>query len=161
VLRIARRAALVAALAATFVGVPLAIAAPASAATSTTTLESQVMSLLNTQRVAHGCAPLRTDSRLRSAARAHSLDMVQKAYFSHTGSDGSNFVTREVRAGYPSAAASAENIAWGYSASSLVTAWMNSPVHRTNILDCASRAGGVGMAYSGSTPYWTHDFGRS
>jgi uncharacterized protein YkwD len=161
VLRIARRAALVAALATAFAGIPLTLATSASAATSPTTIENQVMSLINKQRVANGCTALRTDTRLRNAARAHSADMATRSYFSHTGSDGSNFVTREVRAGYPSTSASAENIAWGYNAATLVTSWMNSPTHRTNILNCASKAGGIGVAYKGTTPYWTHDFGRS
>src|SRR3954454_15983694 len=58
VLRIARRAALVAALATAFA--PLAIATSASAATSPTTIENQVMSLINKQRVAKGCTALRT-----------------------------------------------------------------------------------------------------
>jgi uncharacterized protein YkwD len=87
--------------------------------------------------------------------------MVTKNFFSHTGSNGSTFVTRAVRSGYSQA--SAENIAWGYRiANDVVTAWMNSTVHRTNLLNCANRAVGVGVARKADgTPYWTQDFGRS
>jgi len=124
-------------------------------------VEAQVIALTNQQRGANGCAALRTDGRLTAAARAHSTDMVTRDFFSHTGSDGSDFVTREARAGY--SAASAENIAWGWSTADVVVReWMNSPGHRANILNCGNVAVGVGLAKkSDGTPYWTQDFGRA
>jgi uncharacterized protein YkwD len=124
-------------------------------------LEDQVLTLVNRTRVQNGCGALRSDDRLRAAARAHSLDMVAYNNFSHTGHDGSTFVDRANRAGYT--AASAENIAWGFStADSVMTAWMNSPGHRTNILNCTSVATGIGVARKADgTVYWTEDFGRS
>ena len=40
-----------------------------------------------------------------------------------------------------------------------MNAWMNSPGHRANILNCGFRNIGVGLAYdSKHTPYWTQDF---
>jgi uncharacterized protein YkwD len=125
--------------------------------------EAEVVRLTNVERNANGCASLRVDDRLTIAARAHSADMVAARYFSHTGSDGSNFVAREVAAGYPRRGASAENIAWGYrTPKDVVSGWMHSPGHRANILDCGSVAVGVGLAYNaGGAPYWTQDFGRS
>lgn len=79
--------------------------------------------------------------------------------FSHTGRGGSNFITRSKAAGY--ARPSAENIAWGYrSAEDVVDAWMRSPGHRENILNCRSKTVGVGAVYSQSgAPYYTQDFG--
>lgn len=164
------RAAAVAALVAAPI---LAVAGPAFAGGSATSgsksvavdkvaYENQVVALTNAQRKAHGCGALRIDSRLVRAARAHSADMVQQGYFSHTGSDGSNFVAREVGAGYPKKGPSAENIAWGYrTPQDVVTGWMNSPGHRANILNCGSVAVGVGLAYTaGGSAYWTQDFGR-
>ena len=38
-------------------------------------------------------------------------------------------------------------------------AWMNSPGHRANILNCRYRHLGVGVVYDGRTPYWTQEFG--
>ena len=124
--------------------------------------EAEVGRLINVERVKRGCSALRTDGRLAKAARAHSSDMVRSSYFSHTGADGSTFVTREVAAGYPRNGASAENIAWGYrTPQDVVTGWMNSPGHRANILDCSSIAAGVGLFYASSgAAYWTQDFGR-
>jgi uncharacterized protein YkwD len=38
-------------------------------------------------------------------------------------------------------------------------AWMNSPGHRANILNCGLKNIGVGLAYNTKhTPYWTQDF---
>ncbi|UWZ36276.1 CAP domain-containing protein [Dactylosporangium roseum] len=136
--------------------------APTPAApTDYSVLENQVVTLTNNYRTANGCGALRIDSRLVTAARAHSTDMVSKDFFSHTGSDGSNFVQREARAGYTTGA-SAENIAWGYrTPQDVVNAWINSSGHRANILNCSSVAVGVGVAYKADgTPYWTQDFGR-
>ncbi|MEU8813653.1 CAP domain-containing protein [Actinoplanes sp. NPDC048796] len=161
--RFVRRAVVTAALAAvpTLFGAP-AFAAATAAPTTPAAYEAEVVKLTNAQRTAHGCQALRTDARLTTAARAHSTDMVKQGFFSHTGSDGSNFVTREVRAGYPRNGAAAENIAWGYrSPQQVVTGWMNSSGHRKNILNCANTAVGVGLAYTaGGAPYWTQDFGR-
>jgi uncharacterized protein YkwD len=163
--RVAASVALLTAAFGASAAVSVVTAAPASAAvswtTADTTIENQITRLVNTKRAAAHCAPLRTDERLRTAARKHSADMVTKNYFSHTGSNGSTFVTREQAANYW--AASAENISWGYSTpTAVVTAWMNSPVHRTNLLNCASKAVGVGVARKANgTPYWTQDFGRS
>ncbi|WP_433211305.1 CAP domain-containing protein [Dactylosporangium sp. CS-047395] len=137
--------------------------APVTKAPTTTPsdLETQVVTLTNNYRTANGCGALRIDTRLVAAARAHSTDMVTKNFFDHTGSNGSNFVQREVAAGYTTGA-SAENIAWGYrSAQDVVTGWINSPGHRANIMNCSSVAVGVGVAYKADgTPYWTQDFGR-
>jgi uncharacterized protein YkwD len=87
--------------------------------------------------------------------------MVARNFFSHTGSNGSTFVTRLAQAGYTTGA-SAENIAWGYrTPDEVVTGWMTSPGHRANILDCKSVAVGVGLVLAADgTAHWTQDFGR-
>jgi uncharacterized protein YkwD len=134
--------------------------APASAATSTdTSSEARVVKLTNDARAKQGCAAVRTDSRLTTAARAHSLDMVKRNYFSHTSPDGTTFVTRAKVAGYTSPIG--ENIAWGYrTPEAVMTAWMNSSGHRANILNCKAKAVGVGLARKADgTPYWTQVFG--
>ncbi|GIH04464.1 hypothetical protein Rhe02_25310 [Rhizocola hellebori] len=125
-------------------------------------MEDTVTALINKKREGTCNSPLRTDERLRKAARAHSADMAKKDYFSHVSQDGSSFVDRIARTGYPRGSAASENIAVGYtSAKAVVDGWMNSEGHRKNIMNCASKAVGVGLAYRGNTPYWTQDFGRS
>jgi uncharacterized protein YkwD len=121
---------------------------------------AEVVRLVNVARAAAGCGVLRVDSRLTTAARLHSEDMARQGYFSHTSLDGRTPWDRMEAQGY--AAGSGENIAAGHAtAAAVMDGWMNSPGHRANILDCASRAIGVGLGYGGAYgTYWTQDFGR-
>lgn len=136
--------------------------APASTKDKITTMEDEVTSLINRERTRAGCGTVKTDERMRAAGRAHSADMANNDYFSHTGRDGSSFVDRLARAGYPKEGAAGENIAYGYStAQAVVNGWMNSDGHRRNILNCSAKSTGVGLAYRGSRPYWTQLFGRA
>lgn len=123
-------------------------------------LQAEVVRLVNVARADAGCSPVRVDSRLTTAARLHSEDMARQAYFSHTSLDGRTPWDRMRAQGYLSG--SAENIAAGQkTAAAVMTAWMNSPGHRANILACSSRAIGVGVGYGGPYgTYWTQDFGR-
>lgn len=120
---------------------------------------NQVVKLVNEQRADAGCQPLRTDSRLVAAAAEHSEDMAVRDYFDHNTPDGVTPWTRIENEGYDQP--SAENIAAGQpTPDAVVTAWMNSPGHRANILNCDSHATGVGFYRGGSYGYyWTQDFG--
>lgn len=134
---------------------------PATPSGKVLAAEDEVLRLVNLERDKAGCGSLRMDSRLRKAARDYSALMAAKKWFNHTSPDGSSFVDRIERAGYPRYYAAAENIAYGYrDAAAVMKGWMNSSGHRRNILDCSYKAIGVGLAYRGSTPYWTQDFGR-
>jgi uncharacterized protein YkwD len=140
-------------------------ATPATARTTARPLsgnssyEAQVVTLVNQQRSAAGCAALTVDSRLTAAARGHSQDMAQRNYFDHNTPEGVTPWTRITNAGYHFSTA-AENIAEGQpTPAAVMDAWMNSPGHRANILNCALRNIGVGLAYNARhTPYWTQDF---
>ncbi|MFC4070095.1 CAP domain-containing protein [Actinoplanes subglobosus] len=143
-------------------GAATMIASPAEAAPVKPTeqaLQTEVNRLVNVERTKGGCTALTVSAQLTAAARDHSAWMARTGTFSHTGSGGSSFVTRSEAAGY--ASPSGENIAWGYrTASDVVSGWMNSPGHRANILNCRSKAVGVGVVHSASgTPYYTQDFG--
>jgi uncharacterized protein YkwD len=141
---------------------PAPTAPSTGTATKSSALEAEVVRLTNVERAKAGCSALHIDDRLVTAARAHSTDMIKANFFDHTGSNGSDFVQREVAAGYPKNGASAENIAYGYrTPAEVMNGWMHSAGHRENILDCESTAVGVGLAMSPSgTAYWTQDFGR-
>jgi uncharacterized protein YkwD len=132
---------------------------PASGTSQIVRLENEVTAIVNQERARAGCGAVHTDERLRTAARGHSADMAANNYFSHTGQDGRSPWDRARQAGYEQA--SGENIAFGQrTPADVMAAWMNSPLHRANILNCASKAIGVGLAYRGNTPYWTQLFGR-
>jgi uncharacterized protein YkwD len=156
---ISRYLAVLAFLPALLVGL-VVTAAPANAAVvSPLTMQADIMKLTNQQRVKAGCKALRPDAHLMLAARTHSAWMAQTGTFSHVGRNGSTFDARIRTAGY--ANPRSENIAWGYrTGATVVTAWMQSPGHRANMLDCTAKAVAVGVVYSANgTPYITQDFG--
>ncbi|GIE80688.1 hypothetical protein Aph02nite_66380 [Actinoplanes philippinensis] len=157
-----RRLAVTALLAPAAAGAMTMIATPAEAApakASEQALQTEVNRLTNIERTRQGCAALKVNAQLTTAARGHSAWMARTGTFSHTGSGGSSFVARARATGYGQP--SAENIAWGYqTAASVVEGWMRSPGHRENILNCKSKSVGVGVVLSANgTPYYTQDFG--
>ncbi|MEY9925805.1 uncharacterized protein YkwD [Catenulispora sp. GP43] len=122
--------------------------------------EAEVVSLTNDQRAAHGCPALRDDPRLRTAAIGHSVDMRARGYFDHDTPNGVTPWARIEARGYSDP--SAENIAMGQpTPQAVVEAWMNSAGHRANILNCSSKAIGVGVQFGPDGPWWTQDFGYS
>lgn len=118
--------------------------------------EEQVAVLVNEQRAANGLAPLTLNASLSNAARAKSQDMHDNNYFSHTSPTyGSPFdMLKAFGISYRSAG---ENIAMGYSTpQAVMSAWMNSPGHRANILNASYTQIGVGYVADGN--YWTQEF---
>jgi uncharacterized protein YkwD len=113
----------------------LLMVAPAEARPSDTVVE--VMSMINAQRLAHGCAPLQYDEKLAQAAERESRDMATKHFYSHTEPDGTTPGIRVKEAGYTYQMIG-ENIDVNTdSPQDAVTAWLNSPGHLANILTCA------------------------
>ena len=116
----------------------------------------QVLALVNQERAAAGCGPLVADSRLAAVAAAHSADMRDQGFFDHTNLAGLSPFDRAEAAGVP---ARAENIARGQGdAAAVMSAWMDSAGHRSNILDCGLTRLGVGIADGGGGPWWTQLF---
>jgi uncharacterized protein YkwD len=131
--------------------VPVAAAEPADPS-----LEGQVLALVNTERAAAGCGALVADAALASVARGHSADMRDRGFFDHVNPDGLDPFDRATRAGLT---ARAENIAYGQpDPAAVMTAWMNSPGHRANILNCGLSRLGVGIAQGAGGPWWTQLF---
>jgi uncharacterized protein YkwD len=122
-------------------------------------LMSEVVTMTNQQRDANGCGPLTVDNELTVASVRQSLYMARTGLFSHVWRDGTTFVARSHAAGYGQP--SGENIAWGYrTAAEVITAWMASPSHRENILNCGAHSIGTGVAYGvNGLPYYTQVFG--
>jgi uncharacterized protein YkwD len=127
------------------------------AASADAQMETEVVHLVNEQRVKVGCDPLRVDPRLAQAAEAHSSDMAERDYFDHTTPEGVTFRDRIRSAGF-SNPGTAENIARGQrDARQVMAGWMGSAGHRANILNCDFSFLGVGLHEDGM--YWTQDFG--
>jgi uncharacterized protein YkwD len=121
----------------------------------------QVLALVNAERAKAGCNPVALDSRLTRAAAGHSQDMAAHDYFAHDSQDGTTFDKRITATGYTRPRS--ENIAAGQpTPAAVMDAWMNSPGHKANILDCSTTQMGLASARGGSYGiYWTQDFGTA
>ncbi|HVP20383.1 MAG TPA: NBR1-Ig-like domain-containing protein [Anaerolineaceae bacterium] len=126
---------------------------------------SQVLALINGARSSNGLNALTLNPKLAAAAQAHSKDMACNDFVDHVGSDGSTWFTRIKAQNYKYSYAS-ENIyvgnpAFGGDPQGAFTWWMNSQVHRDNILSPKITEIGIGYAfYDKSTygGYYTVDF---
>lgn len=112
--------------------------------TKMTNDEKEVFDLINKQRTQNGLSSLKENSELQRVARIKAQDMVNNNYFSHTSPTyGSPFdMMKSFKISYNTAG---ENIAGNSSNSSAVTAWMNSPGHRANILNGSFNQTGIGV----------------
>ncbi|MFF6777101.1 sigma-70 family RNA polymerase sigma factor [Streptomyces sp. NPDC012637] len=119
---------------------------------------AQVIELANAERAKAGCGPLTEHSLLTRAAQGHSDDMAARDFFDHTNPDGADPGDRVTAAGYRWSTYG-ENIAKGQrTPADVMEAWMNSPGHRANILNCSFKEIGIGIHTAGG-PYWTQVFG--
>jgi uncharacterized YkwD family protein len=123
------------------------------------TLESQVITLVNKERAKRGLQSLKRGSTCSYVARLKSQDMINKGYFSHTSPTYGSPFTMMQHFGLKFSAAG-ENIAYGQpTAAAVMNAWMNSAGHRANILSPSYTYIGVGAAKnSKGTIYWTQEF---
>lgn len=117
----------------------------------------QVVTLVNKERTKCGLKELKLNEKLYDKAMIRSKEITK--YFAHTRPDGTDCFT--VIEGIDCWTAG-ENIAAGQrTPQEVVTAWMNSPGHRANILNGSFTDIGVGLVYNASLPYgyyWTQIF---
>lgn len=126
---------------------------------TTTAQENEVIRLVNVARSNAGLELLTANWQLSRVARYKSADMAQNAYFGHTSMNyGSPFQMMESFGLNFSAAG--ENIAYGQSTpQEVMNDWMNSPGHRSNILNPTYTQIGVGLAKDNNgVCYWTQEF---
>ena len=120
------------------------------------TLERQMLALINQERGARGLDPVQLELRLNDAAEDHSTWMLNRDVFSHTGVGGSSARDRMEDAGFQFSGSWtwAENIAWqsergaaglGDDVANLHQSLMNSPGHRANILNPNVTVVGIGV----------------
>jgi hypothetical protein len=96
---------------------------------------SKLVELANKERIAQGLSPLVINQQLVEAAEKKAIDMLNKDYFAHTSPNGLTPWYWLDKVGYKYAAAG-ENLAKDFTDSEYVNdAWMDSPLHRANILN--------------------------
>jgi len=111
-----------------------------------TVLPAVVVDLTNQERQSLAAAPLQRNSALDEAARLKAEHMVQEGYFAHYSPTGVTPWHWFAEAGY-SFVHAGENLAIHFSDShEVISAWMNSPTHRDNIVDPKYLEIGVGTA---------------
>ncbi|MFJ9007266.1 CAP domain-containing protein [Streptomyces canus] len=119
---------------------------------------AEVLRLVNAERANVGCSPVAANSALADLAGAFSKAMADQGFFDHTDPSGATPWDRAAQAGITSLGG--ENIARGQSdPAAVMEAWMNSPGHKANILNCDFKTLGVGVVFGSGGPWWTQDFG--
>lgn len=114
---------------------------------SLTADELETFNLINQQRANNGLAALKVDGELQRVVRIKAQDMVNNNYFDHNSPTyGTPFnMMKNFGITYKTAG---ENIAGNSSNSGAVTAWMNSPGHRANILNSSYNYTGLAVVSS-------------
>ena len=120
--------------------------------------------LINAYRKQKGLKPLKLNSALTEAAKAHSRDLAKWDRISHYGSDGSNPWDRVKRAGY-NAKVAAENVGTGQaSLAEVIKGWQASPGHNKNLLLADVEHMGIALVQDPRTEFktfWTLVVGAS
>jgi len=123
------------------------------AASANSSVEAEVISLVNDERVAQGLAAYSVDSRLRAAARVHAADMACNHFTSRTGSDGSSVRDRVEAQGYTWSWIGENYYVGGSGAQTAFDWWMNSTAHRNNLLSPNYTQFGLGYMYDADSDY--------
>jgi uncharacterized protein YkwD len=107
-------------------------------------MERQIVELTNIYRQQNGVKPLENDYWLSLLAQNHSKDMAIENYFSHESPSAGNLSERLKSLGIEHKKAG-ENIATNYvDAIEAVHGWLNSPAHRSVLLDSEATEIGTG-----------------
>ena len=121
----------------------------------------QMVELLNQQRGMNGFPPLVTDLPLNSAAQTRAQDMVLRRYFSHYDPATGEALAFPLAAsvGFDQGTYVGENLGRTTlnlltAGPILVTAWMDSPTHRANVLRAEFDFIGVGMQFDEISKTW-------
>lgn len=132
---------------------------PTQAPSTQNTMEQEVLALVNKVRQENGLNAVTWAEDVAKVARAHSGDMINRGFFSHTNPDGLSPFDRLKNNGI-SYRTAGENIAYGQKTpEAVMDAWMNSSGHRANILNKNVKEMGVGaVKNSNGTVYWTQMF---
>jgi len=130
--------------------------------------EKAIFDEINRVRVENGINALSRNKQVGLVARNHSIDMATRRYFQHTDPEGGDCYDRLIKAGVPYIVASeclslfpfTEKIDRENVCKEIVEGWLESPGHRSVILDRDKlySEGGVGVEYRSGYLYVTANF---
>lgn len=125
-----------------------------------------ILCLVNAERRARGLHTLAEDPGLERTAQAHTAEMVQRNYISHTGPSGSSPLSRIRGGGYLGKHRRftyGENIGFGDGSHAtpgdIVKGWMSDAVHRSQILNPSFRDSGIGFVARTPSVFGSHGRG--
>ena len=111
--------------------------------------ESHVFDRVNLVRRAHDLIPLHYSGALAQVARLHAEEMLREGYLNHINPSGQSPLDRVQAAGVTGFRLLAENIAetsvTGPHLPAIIDGWMQSMIHRENVLNPASNTTGIGV----------------
>jgi len=116
--------------------------------------------MANRARAQAGLPELEWNEWLAQAARQHAEEMARRGRLSHQ-IPGEPGLGERIAATVLRFNASAENVAFGPTASQIHDDWMHSPPHRANILDATYNAMGVAVVRDGDRLYAVTDFAHT
>jgi hypothetical protein len=119
----------------------------------------QLMALANDARAQTGAGKLQWDESLATAARAHCLRMADEGPIAHRYGGEDDLSTRAGKAGARFDLIE-ENVAVGPSVPAIHDEWMQSPGHRTNLLNPEIDRVGIAVVEAHGVLYATADYGR-
>jgi uncharacterized protein YkwD len=123
----------------------------------------EMLDRVNRERRKARLHPLRLHPALNRAAQRHAEDMYARSFYGHGTPEGRTPLERVRAAGYAPLSV-AENVARGQvTVKEVMDGWMDSRVHRVNILGRDFSHVGFGLAYGvnamGPTVLWVQVFG--
>ena len=138
---------------------PKLLSAAQASFTEDAAAESALLRLANQSRQQAGVPPLRMNTELIKAARAHARLMISQRQLSHQFEGEASLMKRLHDTGVPLNSAG-ENVAYNASAEAAFEAFMHSPAHRSNLLDPDFNAAGFAAIWSEGRLYVVQDFVR-
>jgi uncharacterized protein YkwD len=121
--------------------------------------EQYLIAAANQERAQIGAGPLTVDPELTAAALAHARQMAERQDISHQFAGEAGLLERTKAATYGFDAV-AENVAFAPTVPMIHSGWMNSPGHRTNLLNPKYNTIGVAVLVNGNEIYAVEDFGH-
>jgi uncharacterized protein YkwD len=110
------------------------------------TVRERHLKAINVERRAYGHVFLKASATLDEVAQAYAEDMLRRDYFGHTSPDGETVVDRASAVEYRWRRL-AENLALDLGTpEETVAQWLDSPVHRVNLLNPRLTEVGLGLA---------------
>jgi uncharacterized protein YkwD len=126
----------------------LALTTPVSRPLASDLTKDNILQAVNQQRSLRNLTTLNSNGKLAMAAQSKTDDMQARHYFAHVDPDGHYIWDKIVVDGYTPYLELGENLAIEfYDTQSLVSAWMNSPDHRANILNDGFQDQGMGLTF--------------